>query len=347
MRILIACDSFKGSLSSLEVACFLAPPLTTAGHDVEIIPLADGGEGTLDALITCGFTAHHTTVSGPLGEPSEARWASRGETAVVEMAQASGLHLVDPSPDTAWQAHTYGTGEIIVAALRAGFTHIVLGVGGSATTDGGVGMIHALTTAGFVPNHMQGVTFTLASDVTNPLTGKNGAATIFGPQKGADPATVRRLEKRLNTLGDTWDPQQRYRNAPGAGAAGGLGFAALAKLGATRISGADFVLEATGFDKRLSQADVVITGEGRFDTQTLHGKGPGTIINRANAVGVMTVVVCGQATLTVDDVPTLAGVYALSDYAPLEVCLTEPGRVLTQLGARLGEQLGTEAREKR
>lgn len=338
MHVLIAVDSFKGSLSSTQVASYLRGPLEARGISVTSLPLADGGEGTVDALTSAGFTRHSVQVMGPTGAEVVAHWARRGPTAVVEMAQASGLPLVDPNPQTAWEATTFGTGEVIVDAVRAGCTDVVLGVGGSATTDAGAGMLDALEQSGLdLPGD---VSFTVACDVDNPLTGARGAARVFGPQKGADPATVERLEARLDELARKLDPAGRFRNLPGAGAAGGLGFAAMAVLGARRVSGADFVLDAVGFDAALRDADVVITGEGRFDAQTLSGKGPATVIARARRLGggLPVIVVCGQRALRLDELPADSGVrsiYALTDFAPLETCMARPGQVLGQLADHL------------
>ena len=346
--ILIVSDAFKGTIGSLEVAQSLRGPCEDAGFPVTALPLADGGEGTVDALVTCGYEAHQVEVTGPLGQPVSARWASLNETAggtaVIEMAQASGLHLVDPSPQTAWDAHTYGTGELIAHAIEYGCTRIVVGVGGSATSDGGRGALRAVKDAGV---DTSGVTFTVACDVDNPLTGPRGAAEVFGPQKGADRATVARLEGRLVRWADQLDPTGRVRDVPGAGAAGGLGFALMAGLGADRVSGAEFVLSTVGFDEQLARASVVVTGEGQFDEQTLGGKGPGTVIARAGAAGVPVIVVCGQAKLRPSDVGAgrgeqagfagaeVAEVFALTDFAPVQQCIAEPGRVLKEVGCAL------------
>ncbi len=363
--ILIASDAFKGTIGSLEVAQSLRGPCEKAGFPVTVLPLADGGEGTVDALVTCGYEAHQVEVTGPLGQPVTARWASlrdtaevaassatsgtQGGTAVIEMAQASGLHLVDPSPQTAWDAHTYGTGELIAHAIEYGCTRVVVGVGGSATSDGGRGALRAVKESGV---DTSGVAFTVACDVDNPLTGPRGAAEVFGPQKGADRATVARLEERLARWADQLDPTRRVRDLPGAGAAGGLGFALMAGLGADRVSGAEFVLSAVGFDEQLARASVVVTGEGQFDEQTLGGKGPGTVIARAGAVGVPVIVVCGQAKLRAGDVGAglsgagsagqagpagaeVAEVFALTDFAPVQQCVAEPGRVLKEVGYAL------------
>ena len=358
--ILVASDAFKGTIGSLEVAQSLRGPCEEAGFPVTVLPLADGGEGTVDALVTCGYEAHQVEVTGPLGQPVTARWASlcdtaevaagsatsgtQGGAAVIEMAQASGLHPVDPSPQTAWDAHTYGTGELIAHAIEYGCTRVVVGVGGSATSDGGRGALRAVKEAGV---DTSGVAFTVACDVDNPLTGPRGAAQVFGPQKGADRATVARLEERLARWADQLDPTGRVRDLPGAGAAGGLGFALMAGLGADRVSGAEFVLSAVGFDEQLARASVVVTGEGQFDEQTLGGKGPGTVIARAGEAGVPVIVVCGQARLRAGDVSAgsagqagpvgaeVAEVFALTDFAPVQQCVAEPGRVLKEVGYAL------------
>lgn len=355
MRALIAVDKFKGTLTAAQVTDHLRPALEEAGIRVDATPLADGGDGTLEAAQAAGFSLHEVPVTGPLGGTVRSRWALRGERAIIEMAEASGLALMQRQggtvePATARAATSVGTGELIAHAVKAGARSIVLGLGGSATTDGGIGMlmglgavVHdvrgqrvddprgALSRAAAVDlspalRLLDGVELTVACDVDNPLTGPRGAAAVFGPQKGADTRTVQDLDAQLAEFAQTVGAVETAELA-GAGAAGGMGFAALL-LGAQMESGADLVLDLTGFDSALAEADVVITGEGRFDVQTLSGKGPAVVIERARQAGLPVFLVCGSAD---SDVPRagLAGLFQLTDKAPVEQAMSDPGPVLT------------------
>ncbi|MCT1690760.1 glycerate kinase [Brevibacterium sp. p3-SID960] len=390
MHILLACDSFKGTLTSTRIAELLAPALQAAGHSTSALPLADGGDGTVAAVAACGFTEHTAEVTGPLGTPVTAAWARRGEVAVIEMAQASGINLILPTPETALQATTLGTGELVRIALDAGCTTIVLGVGGSATTDGGAGMLTALgarlhTAAGtpippggagleeLVNIDLSGldprlvgadppVRLELAFDVDNPLCGPRGAAAVYGPQKGAGPEEVRRLDSALahlaGLLGSADDSDR-----PGAGAAGGIGFAAMTVLGAEPMPGAGYIMDLLGFDAALGQADAVITGEGRIDDQTLSGKGPGAVLAAAGARGLLRIVVCGSADVSADELaglgssvsadsgahesPPRVRLYAMTDIATVQTSLTEPERVMTALAERIAATLPAAADSER
>ncbi|MER7605088.1 glycerate kinase [Nocardioides sp. NPDC127503] len=327
MRVVIAPDSFKGSCESPAAAAAIAAGWRRGapGWETVSLPVADGGEGTLHALIgSLGGQIVRHTVTGPHGRPVDAELGlipAEGPagrlTGVVEMASASGLHLVDPTPESAAAATTYGTGELIKAALDAGVERLILTLGGSATTDGGVGMAQALgvrfttTTGAHVAPGGAGLrdiaTVDLAAvhpglarceviaacDVDNPLQGPRGAASVFGPQKGADEATVEMLDAGLRRLGQVCaslaDPE-----SPGAGAAGGLGFAALAFLGAELRSGFELVADAVGLGSAIAGADLVITGEGRLDTQSLGGKTPVGVMRLAQAQDVPVVVIAGD-----------------------------------------------------
>ena len=376
MHILLACDKFKGTLTSAQVATALTPALTDAGHTVASVPIADGGDGTVAAALAAGFEARTTTVGGPLGHPVEAQWARSGDTALVEMAQASGLALVTPSRDSALNAGTHGTGALITAALDAGCTLIVLAVGGSSSTDGGAGMLTALgaqllnDSGQPVPpgglgllevdridltgldERLRDTQVILASDVDNQLLGEVGAAAVYGPQKGAQPTEVALLDRALahfrdrlaqtaglNALLPEGTTVEDLALTPGAGAAGGTGFGAMTVLGAQMRPGADYIMELVGFADALAAADLVVTGEGRFDAQTLHGKGPGEVIDRAHEAGLPVWVVCGAAELTADDSPGVTGIIELRSLAPEETCLRDPQPVVEQAGTELAQRL--------
>ncbi|MDQ6739925.1 MAG: glycerate kinase [Actinomycetota bacterium] len=380
MRIVIAPDKFKGSLAAPEVATHLAAGLLAAdpGLTVEQIPVADGGEGTLDAAVASGFERRSATVAGPTGLPISADFAVRGSQAVIEMAVASGLAVLPNGELAALTATSRGTGDLIRAALDAGCTDIVLGVGGSACTDGGAGLLSALgvklldargqklpdgggalarlaelSVCGLDPR-LATANIVLASDVDNPLLGPNGAAEIFGPQKGASPQDVLALEHGLecyfrllsNAIGTH---AVTTSDAPGAGAAGGVGYAALAVLGAVRRPGIEVVLDFTGLDGRIAGTDLVITGEGSLDEQSLGGKTPMGVAQAAARAGIPVIAVCGRTTL---DRGTLAAAgfaqtYALTELeADVSKCMTEAGVLLEQLGAKIALQWATESDTK-
>ena len=250
------------------------------------MPVADGGEGTASVLGGEGVSA---TVSGPLGDPVDASFARRdGGVAIVECAAASGLGLVREGERDAWAASTYGTGELIAAAVSAGASSVLLAVGGSATTDGGAGAIEALREAGIKPR------LEVLCDVRTPF---EDAARVFAPQKGADPAMVKRLSKRLSSLASSLpkDP----RGVPMSGAAGGLAGGLWAQFGARLVPGAPYVLDALGFDEAMRAASVVITGEGRLDRQSLQGKAAGEVATRCRQSGVACRAVVGSVELDV------------------------------------------------
>ena len=374
MRIILAPDKFKGSLSAPDVAKQLATGLRSAqdGLEIDLMPVADGGEGTIDAVVTSGFTRVSATVQGPTGQPVSADYAVNGDVAVIEMAAASGLAVLPDGQLAPLAATTYGTGQLVAAAMDRGCTEIVLGVGGSATTDGGAGMLAALGATfkdsagrhlppgggalatvtnidlGGLDPRMGAVRFTLASDVDNPLLGPDGAATIFGPQKGATTAHVAHLEKSLeryfrvmaNALGTA---AVDALHAPGAGAAGGTGYAALAVLSAKRRSGIEVILELTGLADKIKGADLVITGEGSLDEQSLFGKAPMGVAIAARAAGVPVMAVCGRTTLSPETLTEAGFVesYALTDLEPdTELCMKNAGVLVTEIGALIGARLG-------
>jgi glycerate kinase len=282
LNVLVAPDSFKGTFSAAEVAAAVARGLRAGGRDAVELPIGDGGEGTMDAL---GGEIRTATVSDPLGRPVEARFALRegGRTGVVETAEASGLRLVAEDERDAFAASTRGTGELIAAAARAGARSVVVAVGGSATTDGGAGALEALDEAGV------DVPITVLCDVR---TAWEDAPRVFGPQKGADPRTVKRLERRLDKLAARAprDP----RGVPMTGAAGGLSGGLWAFRGAKLVPGAAYVLDAIGFDDRMREARFVVTGEGKLDAQTLEGKAAAEVATRARQGGVACHAVVGR-----------------------------------------------------
>ena len=329
--------------------------------------MADGGDGTVDAAVAAGFARRTARVTGPLGEPVTAAYALRDGTAVVEMAEASGLRRLPPGRFAPLTATTYGTGELVRAALDAGARSVVLGVGGSAGTDGGAGLLTALGAAftgddgrpvgpgggglaalasadlrGLDPR-LAGTDLVLASDVDNPLCGPQGAAAVYGPQKGATPADVAlldaALERYVRVLGLT-----AAAAAPGAGAAGGLGFAATAVLGAAFRPGVEVLLDLLGFAAALDRADLVVTGEGSLDAQTLHGKAPIGVARAAGARGVGVVAVCGRLELSPAELAA-AGIrraYPLTELEPDPArCVAGAGALLERTAERIArEELG-------
>jgi glycerate kinase len=286
--ILVAPDSFKGTFSAAEVAAAIARGLRTGGRAADELPIADGGEGTMDALVRArGGELRTAEASDPLGQPVEARFAILDEsrTAIVEMAEASGLRLVAEDERDAFAASTRGTGELIAAAVAAGAREVVVAVGGSATTDGGAGALEALDDAGVAA----ALPITVVCDVR---TAWEDAPRVFGPQKGADARTVKRLERRLDALAARAprDP----RGVPMTGGAGGLSGGLWAFRGAKLVPGAAYVLDAVGFDDRMRASRFVVTGEGKLDAQTLEGKACAEVATRARQGGVACHAVVGR-----------------------------------------------------
>lgn len=321
----MAFDSFKGSLTSVEVAEAFADGVRSIIPDVDIVttPISDGGEGLVETLIPCLNGEYRTTrVSDPIGRPIEAKYGiiDKGRTAIIEMAAASGLPLLAPEERNPLITTTYGTGELIAEALRGGARRILLGLGGSATNDGGVGMLRALgfrfldanqtevTGGGATLRHIAKIDcsnankalyqseFIVASDVRNPLYGLEGAAYIFAPQKGAkSDEEVALLDEGLRHYATILErhTNRSIAQIEGVGAAGGVGAGAVALLGAEIRSGADVVLDAIGFDHIVQGCDMVVTGEGRIDHQTLMGKAPGGVLRRAKHYNIPTIAVGG------------------------------------------------------
>jgi glycerate 2-kinase len=312
--VLCCPDKFRGSLTAPDAAAAMRRGVERAGLDARALPLADGGEGTLEAIAAAGgWSWRETEVSDPLGRPIRARWLASGNgagiRAAVEMAEASGLSRLTPGERDASGATSIGTGELIRTAIDAGATSIVLGIGGSATTDGGAGLLRGLGAAADrdaatadlagLDDRLRGVDFAVACDVTNPLLGPTGTAAVYGPQKGATPDGVADLDHRLTQFADALEAAGgcRVRDVPGAGAAGGVGFALLAIADRFRSfalrPGIELVFEATDFAPRLATADIVITGEGRIDPQTAFGKTALGVARRAADAGVACVAVGG------------------------------------------------------
>jgi glycerate kinase len=289
LPVLVAPDSFKGTFSAAEVARAIAEGLRDAGRETHELPVADGGEGTMDVVVSAlGGEVRRAAVSDPLGRPVDAAFAVLPDgSGVVEMAQASGLSLVPEADRDAWAASTRGTGELIAAAAEEGASPIVVTVGGSATTDGGAGALEALKEAGFEAGG--GLELHVVCDVRVPF---EDAPRIFGPQKGADAAMVERLERRLDELAASFprDP----RGEPMTGCAGGLSGGLWAAYGAKLLPGAPYVLDAIGFDALMRASAFVVTGEGSLDEQTLHGKIVGEVATRCRQAGVTCHAIVGR-----------------------------------------------------
>jgi glycerate kinase len=350
--VLIAPDSFKGSLTSVQVARALADGWRHARPDDDVVlcPLADGGEGTLAAIEAAGgWTIRTATVLDPLRRPIDARWllSEDGERAVVEMAEASGLSRVATAERDPIGATSVGTGELVGAAIDTGARHVTLGIGGSATTDGGRGLLEGLADD---ERRLNGTDLEVACDVSNPLLGPTGAAAVYGPQKGATPSDVDALDDRNAAWADELEAREgrRERDTPGAGAAGGVGFALLASQGRFRSfalrPGVDLVMEATDFPARLERADLVITGEGRIDAQTGFGKTALGVAQRAAAAGVPCIAVGGG--VEVDGIRALAAVGATAVPAverpvSIEEAMAAGVEPLERCGERLARLVST------
>lgn len=366
-RVLVAPDKFKGSLPATEVAARVAVGLSRAGAGGEVVslPVADGGDGTVDAAVSAGYRRVEMGVRGPAGRPVTAAFGLLGGTAVVEAAQACGLSLLPPESLAPLTATSRGVGELILAATRMGAKRIVLGLGGVATTDGGAGLVQALGARlhdelglELPPGgaalarlarldlsklrDLSGMEFLIASDVNNPLLGPSGAAAVYGPQKGASPDDVKLLEAGLERWADIAEEAcgRTARDAPGAGAAGGLGFAAQLFLGARMRPGIELLLEMLSFGERLDGARLVITGEGALDAQTLHGKAPVGVARAAAAhdPAIPVVAVAGVCTLSPAELREagIAAAYALTDIEPdVKRCIANAGPLVERLAERI------------
>ena len=353
MKIVIASDSFKGSLSSMEVAQAATRGIKAVYPNCEVIAVnvADGGEGTVEAIVnTLGGEMVTATVSDPLDRPIQARYGIAGNKAIIEMAAASGLPLLRPEERNPWLTSTHGTGELIMDAMRRGCRQFLIGIGGSATNDAGTGMLQAMGFRFYDSNdneieHCCGGTmhmiariqdsevaecvrqsqFIVACDVDTPFCGKDGAATVFAPQKGANPDMVDRLNAGMASLAEVIENKYHINIVPvaGAGAAGGMGGGFRAFLNATLQRGIDMVLNAIEFDKTIAGADLIITGEGKIDFQTAKGKTAAGVLARAKAQDIPVIAIggCVERCESVEQMG-FAGIYPITEEKlPLEIAM--------------------------
>ena len=368
MKVVVAPNAYKGSLPASEAAAAIARGVREAFPDAEVVevPVADGGDGTVEALVSAHRGEYRTVaVEGPLGDPVQATYGliEAGRTGVVELASASGLTLIPAERRDPRKASTYGFGQLLEAVRAAGVRKVIAGIGGSATNDGGAGMAQALgyrlldasgselprggaalarlariDASGFEAA-WRSVTVMVACDVTNALTGPLGASAVYGPQKGADEAAIQELDAALAHFAAVVerDLGKRVAEMPGAGAAGGAGAGLVAFLDAKLVPGAPLVVEASGFDAKLKGADLVITGEGQADAQTGYGKAPGEVARRAKAARIPVLLIAGSkgpgwealSGLGVTAVVTLD-----EEGDDLQQLMRDAGRLLTRTAAR-------------
>lgn len=374
MKIICAPDSFKESLTALEVAHAMQQGIADVcpAARVDLCPIADGGDGTVDAVLAAtGADAHVTRVPGPLGDPVDARWGmipaarDQPQTAVIEMAAASGMALIEQARRDPSRTSSQGTGQLIADAMDRGAGRIILGIGGSATNDGGCGaaaqlgvrfldamgvvieqpvsggiltMIDRIDMSGLDPR-LARTQIVVACDVSNPLTGPNGAAYIYGPQKGATPQQVVELDESLGHLSDLWrrDLGRDVQLLAGAGAAGGMGGGAVAMLGAWIERGVKIVLDAVDFDRRVADCDLCLTGEGRLDGQSLSGKACLGVARAARKHGVRTVALVGSigcdAPRTLEE--GIAAYHAIGSGLPVDESIRRATELLRQATSRV------------
>lgn len=366
VRVLVAPDKFKGSLTATEVAASVAAGMRAVHPDldVDLLPVADGGDGTVDAALAAGYERVPVTSVGPTGETVHTCYAKRGRLAVVELANVVGLDLLPDRVPDALGASTYGLGVVVADAISRGATSVVLGVGGSASTDGGAGMLQALgarllDSAGAelgrggaaladlasvdvteLAERVADVHVVVATDVDNPLLGPTGAAAVFGPQKGADAGDVARLDAALATWARAVEAVsgEDHSTVPGAGAAGGTTFGALALLGAEVTPGIELVLDMVGFRRSLEKATLVVTGEGSLDEQSLSGKAPVGVSSAARDSGTPVVAVAGRCLLSEEQLRG-AGIAAAYPLSSLEPDVATSIRDAAALLTRVGEQI--------
>jgi glycerate kinase len=367
-RVVLASDKFKGSLTATEVAQALAAGLQDVLPRVEtvMLPVADGGDGTVAAAVSAGYDKIIVDTVGPTDEPVRAPYALHGDRAVVELAAVVGLSMLPGGRLEPLGSSTYGLGLVIADAIRQGAGNIVLGLGGSASTDGGAGMVqalgarlldasgHDLPPGGAVladlaqldlaalRARLGSVKITIGSDVDNPLLGPNGAASVFGPQKGARPKEVEALERGLRHWSQLVSEATGRNDTerPGAGAAGGTGYAALALLNADMRPGIELILDLINFDGRVVGADLVVTGEGSLDEQSLAGKAPIGVARAAARAGVPVVAVAGRLQLSPQQLHEagISAAYALSELEPDAArSIANASSLLRRIGARIAQ----------
>ena len=372
MKIVIAPDSFKGSASSSEISDWLENGISQSelsdneSFNLEIIKIAiaDGGEGSLDSVLPAGFNSHSFSVTGPLGNNVEARIGIKGDIALIELAEASGLSQLPEKKLSPLLATSFGTGELILRALDLGAKKIILAVGGSACTDAGAGALQALgghlldaegneialggaalsqctsIDLNNLDSRLRSTEFILASDVDNPLLGTTGAAAIYAPQKGASTSEVALLEAALMHFADLAGTSQV--STTGSGAAGGFGFMAYTFLDASHRSGIDTFIELTEFESKCVGADLVITGEGMYDSQSLSGKAPIGIYAVASRHNIPVALVCGQAKLnsSLENAPDFAKIYTLTSYeSDIRKCIENPRPIIEKIGQSIAQEL--------
>ena len=368
MRVVVAPNAFKGSLSASQAASAIANGVRESFPDAEVveIPVADGGDGTVEALVSAHRGEYRTAeVEGPLGDSVSATFGliEAGRTGVVELASASGLTLIAPERRNPRKTSTYGFGQLLAAVRATGVEQIIAGIGGSATNDGGAGMAEALgyhllngagaelarggaalaslsriDASGFDLG-WRAVKVMVACDVTNPLTGPKGASAVYGPQKGADATAIPELDAALANLAAVIerDLGKHVADVPGAGAAGGAGAGLMAFLDAKLVPGAPLVVEASGFDTALQGADLVITGEGQADAQTGYGKAPGEVAKRAKAARIPVLLIAGskgQGWEALSGLGVTAVVTLDEEGGNLQQLIRDAGQLLTRVAAR-------------
>lgn len=362
--VLLAPDKFKGTLTAAQVVAALRRGIAATAPQLQVLacPIADGGDGTVDAALAAGFEERSALVTGPTGRPRTARWALGEGVAVLELAETVGLQALPDAQLAPHAASTRGLGELIAAAARAGARTIIVGLGGSSSTDAGAGLLQGLgarlldaagvevapglagletlASADLGPARavLDGITLIAANDVTNPLLGPDGAAAVYGPQKGIAAGEVAGADAVLAAAAQVLDPGADCTEVPGAGAAGGTGFA-LFLLGALQRSGADAVFELIGVDDLLDQAQAVVTGEGKLDAQTLQGKGPAEVARRAQERGLPVGAVAGAITLTDEELGEagIEGAWDLTSRAgSTQRALEEGEELLVEVGRDLG-----------
>jgi glycerate 2-kinase len=346
VKVVVAPDKFKGCLPAAGVAAAVARGVRGVRPTAEVVlvPVADGGDGTVAAAVSAGWTEVVVDAVGPTRGPVRAAYARRDRRAVVELAEVVGLDRLPDGRLDPLGASTYGLGMVIRAAVETGTTEIVLGLGGSASTDGGQGMVEALGARLDSPTRLlTDVHVTVATDVDSPLLGPAGAAAVFGPQKGATPEQVEILERRLSRWAEVVAEAtgQDLSARPGSGAAGGTGFAALALLGADIRPGIDVVLELVGFADRIVGADLAITGEGSLDAQSLAGKAPVGVARATAAYGIPVVAVAGRSQLGIEELRRagISAAYPLSDLEPDPAqSIARAAELLEVTGARIASE---------